>query len=138
MIGFLRNRSLRNLAAREAAAPASVPAAAAAPPVPAAEPELVAAQPAAASSPPAEEPAAAAAPVPAEPGPIQTALSEPEEPPARYQAREHSEGWSVFDLETNDVAAVYGYSLAKMNRARADSLVEVLNRGEARRRARTA
>jgi hypothetical protein len=52
--------------------------------------------------------------------------------PERYQARENGEGWSVQDGETGDTAEIYGYRLTKMNRARAESLVAVLNRGEAR------
>jgi len=60
----------------------------------------------------------------------------PEAVPGRYEARENAGGWSVHDAETDDTAEVHGYRLARMNRARADSLVEVLNRGEARRRGR--
>jgi hypothetical protein len=60
----------------------------------------------------------------------------PEMIPERYEARENGDGWSVQDAETDDTAEIYGYRLAKMNRARADSLVALLNRGEARRRGR--
>ena len=56
--------------------------------------------------------------------------------PERYEPRENTEGWFVYDRETDDVAETYGYRLARMNRARAESLVEVLNRGEARRKGR--
>lgn len=56
--------------------------------------------------------------------------------PGRYEARENADGWSVHDADTGETAEVHGYRLARMNRARAESLVEVLNRGEARRRGR--
>jgi len=62
--------------------------------------------------------------------------SESEAVPGRYEARENADGWSVHDAETGDTAEVHGYRLARMNRARAESLVEVLNRGEARRHGR--
>jgi hypothetical protein len=54
----------------------------------------------------------------------------------RYEVRENIGGWSVQDMEIDDVAEVYGYRLARMSRGRAQSLAEVLNRGEARRRGR--
>ena len=54
----------------------------------------------------------------------------------RYEVRESIGGWSVQDREIDDVAEVYGYRLARMSRGRAQSLAEVLNRGEARRRGR--
>jgi hypothetical protein len=54
----------------------------------------------------------------------------------RYEVQESVEGWFVHDRETGDVAEVYGYRLGKLSRGRAQSLVEVLNRGEARRRGR--
>ena len=52
----------------------------------------------------------------------------------RYEMRQNTDGWSVQDEETGDIAEIYGYRLARMNRARAESLVAVLNRGDARRR----
>jgi hypothetical protein len=72
-------------------------------------------------------------------GPVTDALAgaaEPEPDQQRYEARQAEGGWTVFDRVTAETAEVYGYRLVKMNRARADSLVEVLNRGEARRRGR--
>jgi hypothetical protein len=70
-------------------------------------------------------------------GPVADALAGDAEPdPQRYEARQAEDGWTVYDRVTADTAEVYGYRLVKMNRARADSLVEVLNRGEARRRGR--
>jgi hypothetical protein len=60
----------------------------------------------------------------------------PEVPAERYEVRENIGGWSVQDREIDDVAEVYGYRLARMSRGRAQSLAEVLNRGEARRRGR--
>ena len=54
--------------------------------------------------------------------------------PERYGTRQNTDGWSVQDGETDDIAEIYGYRLARINRARAESLVAVLNRGEARRR----
>ena len=54
--------------------------------------------------------------------------------PERYGVRQNADGWSVQDGETGDIAEIYGYRLARINRARAESLVSVLNRGETRRR----
>jgi hypothetical protein len=56
--------------------------------------------------------------------------------PERYEIREHSEGCSIYDNHAGDVAETYGYRLTTMSRARAESLVAVLNRGEMRRRDR--
>ena len=62
-----------------------------------------------------------------------------EAPPAtasfgtRYEARERADGWSVNDNQMKDAAEIYGYRLIRMSRQRAESLVEVLNRGEIRR-----
>ena len=68
---------------------------------------------------------------------VEDALTDASEAvPGRYEARENADGWSVHDAETDDTAEVHGYRLARMNRTRAESLVEVLNRGEARRRGR--
>jgi hypothetical protein len=120
MTGFLKGRSLRNAAARNAAAGAS-------PPVPSPSP-----------TPPVEATAAEGAP-PAEAGPgsIETALSSaPAASAERYQIRENEDGWSVHDSQTGTTAETYGYRLSRMNRSRAESLVEVLNRGEVRRRGR--
>jgi hypothetical protein len=72
-----------------------------------------------------------------EKGTIENALASASEvTPERYEIREHADGWSVYDRQTGATAETYGYRLAKMNRARADSLVEVLNRGEVRRQGR--
>ncbi len=68
---------------------------------------------------------------------IESALArEPAASPDRYEIRENPDGWSVYDKQTRATAETYGYRLAKMNRTRAESLVEVLNRGEVRRRGR--
>ncbi len=64
------------------------------------------------------------------------ALARATEPPQRYEARQSADGWIVYDRVTADNAEVYGYRLVKMNRARADSLVEVLNRRPRRMRLR--
>jgi hypothetical protein len=70
-------------------------------------------------------------------GSVESALANASEViPERYQARENGEGWSVHDGQTGDTAEIYGYRLAKMNQFRAESLVAVLNRGEARKRGR--
>ena len=54
----------------------------------------------------------------------------------RYEAWQAADGWSVLDRHTGDTAQVYGYLLGRLSQRRAESLVEVLNRGEARRRGR--
>jgi len=57
----------------------------------------------------------------------------PEELPDRYEILENSGNWAILDRQTGGVAETYGYRLARMSRARAESLVEVLNRGARRR-----
>jgi hypothetical protein len=123
MIGFLRSRALKNAAARSAAAtPVDKP--------PPRAGEAPSAQP---GEPPDGE---QARPI-EDAGPVEDALASPSEPtPERYEAQENEDGWSVHDRETSDTAEVYGYRLVKMNKSRAESLVEVLNRAEARRRGR--
>jgi hypothetical protein len=142
MINFLRNRSLQGRGKKAAQPPATQSDPQSGPPQPAA------AAPAASTSPPLvpeAEPAqppddaelAAAVEAAEVSGPVADALANAaEEPPERYEARQAADGWTVYDRVTSDTAEVYGYRLVKMNRARADSLVEVLNRGEARRRGR--
>lgn len=121
MIGFLKSRSLKNAAAREAADSDANPAA---PPTGAADGE-------------AAQPGQPAEPPKAEAGTIETALaSGPDASPDRYHVRENADGWSVYDSQTKATAETYGYRLTRMNRSRAESLVEVLNRGEARKRGR--
>jgi hypothetical protein len=91
---------------------------------------------------PAARPTEAVSGEPAEPpraeaGTIETALaSGPDASPDRYHIRENADGWSVYDSQTKATAETYGYRLTRMNRSRAESLVEVLNRGEARKRGR--
>ena len=127
MIGFLKNRARKNAAAKAAGAKSSGDQ----PPEPgeAGSPDEAAAESGDAS---ADEAAT---------GSLESAIENaatntPEPPPARYEARENDDGWSVHDRQTDATAETYGYRLARMNRSRAESLVEVLNRGEARRRGR--
>jgi hypothetical protein len=128
MIGFLKSRALRNAAAKKAASSPDTP-----------SPQAPKPQPPKAGEP--ENQAGSTEASAAETGAMVEAIgtaatSTPQAPPERYEARETVEGWSVHDRQTNDTAETYGYRLAKMNRSRAESLVEVLNRGEARRRGR--
>jgi len=139
MINFLRNRSLQGLAKKAANSPrppqpessTPQPSVAAPDPLPPLVPEVE-------EEPPSID-AEAITPVDdgEKSGPVADALANADEPPPqRYEARENTDGWTVYDRVTADTAEVYGYRLVKMNRSRADSLVEVLNRGEARRRGR--
>jgi hypothetical protein len=129
MIGFLRNRSLVAAGKKAAADALRDQSLRQAAEQPAPSPAPGEAQP--------TSPAPPDVPVTEATGPVADALATAAQPaPGRYEARENADGWSVHDRETGDTAEVYGYRLAKMNRSRAESLVEVLNRGEARRRGR--
>lgn len=145
MIGFLKSRTLKNAAAREAASASAA--------AHLAEPssrerrtrvnEATATIETAAPDPALDPDAAEAdgkerrARAKEEAVKIETALaSESVATPERYEIREYSDGWSVYDNQTVAPAKVYEYRLTKMNRSRAESLVAVLNRGEVRRRGR--
>lgn len=145
MIGFLKSRSLQKAAAREAASAAVVPHLA--------EPSSRESRTRVKEATATIETTLASSvldPHLAEPGGkerrarvkeetvrIETALASASvATPERYEIREYSDGWSVYDNQTVGTAEVYEYRLTKMNRSRAESLVAVLNRGEVRRRGR--
>jgi hypothetical protein len=114
MIGFLKSRSLKQAAARAAAATGDAAAPSA---------EGIAGDPG--------DQLAKGTTV------IETALArESAPPPERYQIRENTNGWSVEDNQTGGTAEIHGFRLARMNRSRAESLVAVLNRTEARKAGR--
>ncbi len=119
ILSFLKNRARKNAEAREVEVQQPPPPEAAVPPALAPKTEGL-------DPPHSPEPAPPPEPVRAEPPP----------PPARYAIREGDDGWSVVDKQTNATAETYGYRLTGMSRSRAESLVEVLNRGEARKRGR--
>ena len=113
MVGFLKSRSLKNAAARgEAGANANPPA-----------------SPAATTTGVGERANAAVTIVAGAP-------TNPVAPPDRYVIREVADGCSIHDTQTGDTAETYGYRLTKMSRTRAESLVAVLNRAEARKQGR--
>jgi hypothetical protein len=126
MIGFLKNRARKNAAAKAASKAADdksdQPAEPQSPDGSEAPGEVAGGE--------ADQAETASIESAIEAGPIAPA------PPERYEARENDDGWFVYDRQTQTTAETYGYRLTRMNRARADSLVEVLNRGEARRRGR--
>ena len=140
MISFLRNRAQQGLGKKPIEVRPQIVPSPGPPQPPAASPADVSPP-----SPEADAPAPPASPIETAEsaeaaeaiGPVADALAGDGEPePQRYEARQAEDGWTVYDRVTADTAEVYGYRLVKMNRARADSLVEVLNRGEARRRGR--
>lgn len=145
MIGFLKSRTLKNAAAR-ASASAAMAADLAGPgsrksrtPGKEAATTIETAPPGSIPEPRLAEPDGKErrAQVKEETVRIETALaSESVAAPERYEIREYSDGWSVYDNQTVGPAEVYEYRLTKMNRSRAESLVAVLNRGEIRRRGR--
>ena len=126
MIGFLKNRARKNAAAKADAKASADQSSQPAEPAPPAGSESDTDGGAEAGTEDAVENTGAA----------ETAVPAAPEVPERYEAVENEDGWSVHDRQTGTTAETYGYRLTKMNRARAESLVEVLNRGEARRRGR--
>ena len=131
MIGFLKARAARNAAARQAAAKQAAGRSAA----PTASPP---------AGSPATEAGAAAAASPltsmadSQPATMEAAAEPLPPASARYEIRDDGDTWSVHDNLTGTVAEVHGFRLTHINKARAESLAEVLNRGEARRLASAA
>ncbi len=115
MIGFLKARSLKNAADRQATGGNALPA-----------------------GQQSEEPGSGRVDeVKEKMAPIEAALTnEPVSFADRYEIRESPDGWFVYDNQTRATAETYGYRLMRMNRPRAESLAEVLNRGEVRKRGR--
>jgi hypothetical protein len=126
MIGFLKNRARKNAAAKADAKASADKSSQSTEPTPPAGSEPAAEGGAEAGTAETAESTHGA----------ETAAPTAPEVPERYEAREDEDGWSVHDRQTGTTAETYGYRLTRMNRARAESLVEVLNRGEARRRGR--